>query len=108
MAGRFEIFRTEESGLFKMIQKSLADISNRSRIDRLRQAYSNSGGHRISGKSMELAFHPIIINYLYAYTAGASLLRPMVRKNREISWKQSSKTLSTVLKPSKLFDCQAR
>ena len=32
-----------------------------------------------------------------AYTAGASLLRPIVRKNNEISWKQSSNTLSTVV-----------
>ena len=30
------------------------------------------------------------------YTAGASLLRPIVRKNSDISWKQSSSTLSTV------------
>lgn len=83
-------------------------ISAMGGIHGLRQAYSNSGGHRISIKSKELAFRPIILNYFYAYTAGASLLRPMVRKNREISWKQSSNTLSTVSNSSKIFDCQAR
>lgn len=31
----------------------------------------------------------------WAYTAGASLFRPMVKKKREINWKQSSSTLST-------------
>ncbi len=30
-----------------------------------------------------------------AYTAGASLFRPMVKKKRDINWKQSSSTLST-------------
>lgn len=40
-----------------------------------------------------------------AYTAGASLLRPMVKKKREINWKQSSNTLSTMYKHSKPQDC---
>jgi hypothetical protein len=33
-----------------------------------------------------------------AYAAGASLFLPMVIKNREISWKQLSKTRSTANK----------
>jgi hypothetical protein len=35
-----------------------------------------------------------------AYTAGASLFLPTVRKSRDISWKQSSSTLSTAMRIS--------
>ena len=38
-----------------------------------------------------------LIRNAHTYTAGASLLRPIVKKNREINWKQSSKTVSTVI-----------
>jgi hypothetical protein len=31
------------------------------------------------------------------HTAGASLFLPIVRKNSDISWKQSSRTVSTTL-----------
>ena len=37
----------------------------------------------------------LVRSNFHAYTAGASLFRPIVKKNSEISWKQSSKTLST-------------
>lgn len=35
----------------------------------------------------------------WTYTAGASLFRPIVKKKRDINWKQSSSTLSTGREP---------
>ena len=80
-----------------MIQESLGNVSLKWNAG-TKSVLTNFNGrcHGIPMKQCEP--HTVLVQASrQAYTAGASLLRPIVRKNNEMSWKQSSNTLSTVV-----------
>ena len=76
-----EIFRREESCFFQMIEQSLTCVRF---LDGVRYlAHLDGRGHRVTVYLVNM-WH-ICIVAVPTYTAGASLLRPIVKKNSEIN-----------------------
>lgn len=86
MANGLEVFGRVESCFCEMIEQSLADFSGFERKG-CTTAYFNRRCHRIAGDVAycQLSRSTSALTNRMAYTAGASLLRPTVKKLKEIS-----------------------